>query len=120
MAQETLYELYFAHIDGHIVDVRDITYIEKIHTRFSYDLEGEVDKQHARFSIIIKGIPEYQRIQFDFVDKAAAETARQVLVDAHAKLWLPFPEEEKAPEANMATEVSVAPTDSTEEVQENA
>jgi hypothetical protein len=98
MAQETLYELYFAQVAGHIIDVRDITHISPV----NYD---RYEDMHA-FRVLQKGAADYHSVAISSKNEDALLLDREALAAAHAKLWLPYPDEEKSDEATTAETTS--------------
>ena len=100
MSEETLYELYFAQVAGHIIDVRDITHIGPTEQNLSWEsisddeginTYGDVPAGY-RFEYAMKGTGEYQTFNVIVTTEEEAVQARDVLVVAHAKLWLPYPD----------------------------
>jgi hypothetical protein len=101
MAQETLYELYFAQVAGHIIDVRDIQHIGPTEQHTKWESTGD-DGAYGdvpdgyQFQYAMKGTGEFQTFEVVVDTEEEIAAARDILVAAHAKLWLPYPDEEKA------------------------
>lgn len=97
MAQETLYELYFAQVAGHIIDVRDIQHIGPTEQHTNWEATGD-DGAYGdvpagyQFQYAMKGTGVLQTFEVTVPTEEEAEAAREVLVAAHAKLWLPYPD----------------------------
>lgn len=115
MAQETLYELYFAQVAGHIVDVRNITYIGPVVNRYEDCCIVEGGETGDEYGFDFETSTSEFGPRLTWGTKEEAEEARKVLVDAHAKLWLPIEQPKQVEEEAVPEPAGAATTEETKE-----